>query len=794
MRLYKTFKSKLLSQKWSVALHSHLFIAATSCIILTLCFGCSAQKPAEDPTLSTPVLSPSDKLMADGRQHYKNGDFNKAIASFKKALDLYRDEQQLDGQFEVHLQLAQVYQAVGQYEKALESVAIAEKFGREIKNNRQIVKALTLSGSIYLGIGSYDKARQRLEQSRTMAENLTDAELKAAVLNNLGNLYTTRGSYNKAFDAYMGAADHLVDSGTSDLRAIALTNAATALMRSGRYKESRLLLIQALEQNRILEDSQNKAFSLINLGLLSQQLAAQLPELQNPLLQLSVQIFIEAATVGEEIDSKRAMSYASGYLGGLYEKEGQFRDAIQLTQAAIFRAQEVNAPEALYRWQWQAGRINSALGNIDEAISQYRSAIYTLQSIQQEKTGCYGHYPSTIRESVTQVSLELVDLLLTRASELQEPERQRPYLIEAREVAEVQKIFELRDYYRDDCVDAARSGTTKLDDISKSAVIVYPIVLKDRTEVLFSLPDGLNRFVTRVDKETLTAEVISFRKLLEKRTTREYLPHAQKLYNWLVRPMETELKANGTDTIVFVPDGPLRTIPMSALHDGSRYLIEKYALAITPGLDLTAPKPMSDEDRQVLIFALTQPVKGFAPLPYIPSELESIQSNYSTTTLINQDFRVANIEQSLRNERYNMLHIASHAQFEKEVEKTFLLAYDDKMTIENLNNYIGLLQFRDEPVELLTLSACETAAGDDKAALGLAGVAIKAGARSALATLWHINDLASSVLVGEFYLKLQDPEMSRAAALQHSQIKLLKDSRFNHPGYWSPFLLISDWL
>ena len=196
----------------------------------------------------------------------------------------------------------------------------------------------------------------------------------------------------------------------------------------------------------------------------------------------------------------------------------------------------------------------------------------------------------------------------------------------------------------------------------------------------------------------------------------------------------------------------------------------------------------------MIIFALTQSTQGYPPLPYISSELQTIEKFYESRILINQNFLVSNIEETLKNEDYAILHIASHAQFENELDKTFLLTFDGKLTIDSLNQHIGLLQFRDNPLELLTLSACETAAGDELAALGLAGIAVKAGARSALATLWHINDLASSVLVSEFYQQLQTPNMTRAEALQQAKLKLLNDRRFQHPGYWSPFLLIGSWL
>jgi len=118
---------------------------------------------------------------------------------------------------------------------------------------------------------------------------------------------------------------------------------------------------------------------------------------------------------------------------------------------------------------------------------------------------------------------------------------------------------------------------------------------------------------------------------------------------------------------------------------------------------------------------------------------------------------------------------------------------DDKLTINRLEKLMRLSEFRKEPVELLTLSACQTAVGDERAALGLAGIAIKAGARSALATLWFIDDTATSVLVSEFYRQLQIP-LSKARALQNAQKMVLSQRRFRHPAYWSAFLLIGNWL
>ena len=152
------------------------------------------------------------------------------------------------------------------------------------------------------------------------------------------------------------------------------------------------------------------------------------------------------------------------------------------------------------------------------------------------------------------------------------------------------------------------------------------------------------------------------------------------------------------------------------------------------------------------------------------------------------------LEEELKDGRYSILHIATHGQFAKEVNQSFLLTFDDRLTMAQLERLVGLFRFRQNPLELLTLSACQTGIGDDRAALGLAGIAVKAGARSALATLWYINDEASSELVSEFYLQLRNPAISKARALQLAQLKLLSDRLYEHPAYWSPFLLLNNWL
>lgn len=330
--------------------------------------------------------------------------------------------------------------------------------------------------------------------------------------------------------------------------------------------------------------------------------------------------------------------------------------------------------------------------------------------------------------------------------------------------------------------------------MSPDTVIVYPILLSDRIELLVSLPTGLKRVAVSVSGPEVEQRVRIFRNALEDRDPLRYLQHAQSLYTWLITPLNADLAASQIQTIVFVPDGALRLLPWAALHDGRRFLIEKYALAITPSLTLTAPRPLVHDRVRVLAAGMGSAVEGFPPLPRVQEELRGIQRLYGGTLLLDQDFSPESLDRTLREGRFTVVHIASHGHFAPDAAQSFLVTAQGTLTMERLAQVVGRLRFRAEPLELLTLSACETARGDDRAALGLAGVAIQAGARSALATLWLVADEAAAVLMHKFYQHLHDPGMSRARALQQAQLTLLKHPQYAEPFFWAPFLLINNWL
>ena len=739
-------------------------------------------------------VSPADRQIKIGLELFQRGDFEQSALSWTEASQLYERSGEIRRQSEALVYLSQANQALGRYKEAGKNLDVALSLAEKAGDRTQVASVLGALGNLYIATGPEDAALKNLTEGLRIAKELNNQDLSATILNNLGNLLTAQKKYAEAIAAYNESAALAKSRNNRVLAGKALINAATASMQNKQYKEAKALLDNALDEIRALEPSHDKASGLITIGLAYDDLRSRLPDLKDSLLLLAHQTFTEAGTISDSIGDRRTSSYAWGYLGKLYEDERRYDEALQLTRRATFAAQQINAPESLYRWEWQTGRLLTKQGNIDDAIGAYRRAVRSLQSIRPELSASYGAPQTSFRETMGPLYFELVDLLLQRGQSLRDPNQVAPYLIEARDTVELFKAAELRDYFRDDCVDTALSKVTKLDVVAKTTVIIYPILLPDRTELLIGLPTGLKQVSVPVGMETITQEVREFRRKLEKRTTREYLPHAQKLYDWLIRPIEPDLAAFSIDTLIFVPDGALRTIPMAALHDGKQFLIAKYALGITPSMNLTDPRPIKREGMKVLAVGVTEAVQGFPALPNVSAELQELQTLLGSKNLVDREFLTANFEKELKEEQFSIVHVASHGEFGNDVDNTFLLTFDDKVSLDRLNQMIGVFRFRDDPLELLTLSACDTAAGDDRAALGLAGVAIKAGARSALATLWSINDEAAVDLVIDFYRELKDSSISRAVALQRAQLKLINNPRYEHPGFWSPFLMINNWL
>ena len=761
--------------------------------VITLAAGTSLLLSSTAGMIAAKDLS-ADELMRQGLQAYQRGAFDQALTASKQAAQLYERDGKVMDQSRALVQAAQASEATGQVSQALQQLELALGIAQNLQDRMWTITVLDNVGRAYLAARQPDAAMQYLAQALEMTTRQDSPRTVAGIQNNLGLAHVAQKRMGEALFAFSAASEKAALAGDRPLTARARVNAARAALALKQPEASRNWLDQALEVLKDMDDSHDKAVGLIQVGLGYQQLRAVMPSTDGPLLLRAAGVFLEAATVADHIGDTRMRSYADGYLGHLYETERRYDESLHLTRQAIFSAQAANAPESLYRWQWQLGRLLAHTGQVDEAISAYDQAATALRPIRMEVNTTLATGAVTGEEMVRPLFFEQADLLFKKSSSTDDAKAAEQYLGRARDAIESYKADELRDYFRDQCVDALQARLTKLDTVSSTTAVIYPIIFPSRTEVLISFSTGLVRHSVPITAAQLTEEVRAFRRTVEKRTTLEYLSHAQQIYDWLIRPLESELIRHKIETLVFVPDGALRTIPFSALHDGTSFLIQHYAVAMTPGLYLTDPHPLDRTKIRFLAGGLTKSVQGFPSLPYVAEEVETVRTLYQADQLLNQDFRTTNLEQELRESRYGILHIATHGQFSTDANDSFLLTFDGKLTMTKLDQLIGLFRYRQDPLELLTLSACQTAVGDDRAALGLAGVAIKAGARSALATLWYINDEASAALISEFYRQLRDPSVSKAVAIQRAQIKLLGDRVYDHPAYWSPFLLLNNWL
>lgn len=224
---------------------------------------------------------------------------------------------------------------------------------------------------------------------------------------------------------------------------------------------------------------------------------------------------------------------------------------------------------------------------------------------------------------------------------------------------------------------------------------------------------------------------------------------------------------------------------------GEQYLIEQYGVAIAPGPQLIEPRSLA-QTAQLKALGLTERRQGFTPLPGVVQESNQIASNLTSQVFLNQSFTKQNLQQTIEAANYPLVHLATHGQFSSKLSDTFLLTWDERLTIEGWRT---LLKSRSgsTPIELLVLSACETAEGDQRATLGLAGMAVRSGARSTLATLWSMNDSSTAELMAEFYRKLTQHHLSKPESLRQAQLKLLKNSEYRHPFFWAPFILVGNW-
>ncbi len=759
-------------------------------------------------------------LNTQGSWQMSQGQATAAMTTLQQAANTYKQVGDQAGVIRSLLNQAQILRVLGLYRRAL---TLLTEVNQTLQT--QPDSPLKATGLRHLGnnlrlIGDLSESQKVLEQSLAIAQKLPSPPDIAAALLSLGNTARSSQATAIAFKYYQQAAATI---SSPKIKIQAQLN-QLSLIVAGENKDKYLSLVQPLTQqiqtqltdlppSRVAVYARiNFAQSLMKLGngerlLRNEQpfscpFAERLVRGASPTgeekgcttnnKQQIAQILAIAIQQAQTLGDSRAQAYALVSLGGLYEQKGQWLEAQKLTQQSLILAQAFNAPEIAYRSSWQLGRILKATGDEKGAIAAYTEAVKTLKSLRNDLAAINSVVQFSFREGVEPVYRELVSLLLQPpiSGEITSQER----LEIARKVIESLQLAELDNFFRSACLN---TKPVQIDAVDQKAAVIYPIILADRLEIILSLPNqGLHRYTTSLPKDEIESTLRQLRSQLPNPTSQRFLPLSQQVYNWLIRPLETDLSNSEVKTLVFVLDGSLQNVPMAVLHDGKQYLTQKYGIALTPGLELLEPKPLAILKLKILKAGLSEARQGFDALPAVKMELEQIQSQIPGKVLLNQEFTKTAIQKAIDTVSFQVVHLATHGQFSSKAEETYILTWDDRINVNELNSLLQKTDWRQStPIELLVLSACETAKGDNRAALGIAGVAVKAGARSTLATLWQVNDQATAVLMVRFYQELTKPGVTKAEALHRAQLSILQDRQYGeHPYYWASFVLVGNWL
>jgi CHAT domain-containing protein len=476
---------------------------------------------------------------------------------------------------------------------------------------------------------------------------------------------------------------------------------------------------------------------------------------------------------------------ATGTLGWLHERKGKWEPARKLTTAAI--ALDRDRP---YQWEWQLGRIfqHQNQPDLDRAGAAYDRAIAALENTRRQMQIANTDAQFSLRDRVDTLYREAIDLGL---------QARQPNLARIVTRIDALKLAELENFLQCQIGRYRSIGRFATDT---GAIVFYPIVLADRLEVILGLgKERFARYSVPVSRRQLEATIDRFRTSLNQPQYGWQDAAAAQLYDWLLRPAEPYLPT--AKQLVFVMDGTLQNIPVAALYDRMtrQYAIERYPIAITPGLEILGAKPASDNRSTILIGGLTADTSTFTrstrryePLVNAAAEVRTIKSLFDRSTqLTGKDFNQTEIDRHLTNNSISILHLSTHGRFSSDPRQTFIAMADGRyLDLDRLRTI--LTRQRTQPLDLLVLSACETATGDRRAALGLSGTALRSGAASTLASLWSVDDRATAMLMQEFYRSLARPGTTKAQALRTAQITVRQ--QYAHPYYWSAFVLVGNWL
>ncbi len=789
--------------------------------------------PTKIPDLPAEKLQILAKIInIYGRLWYFQGNLDNALSSWQLATNIYQQLEDRQGIVTSQINQIQALQTLGLYQEAKKIGQIVEQNFKYLPDNLKFQGLLSL-GNIYRSLGDLANSEKYLQATLELAQNNSYKNTNIIQLSladtwhSWGNLerervlpiryeyipwrcepndslslpVKTHKFYEKAKNMYRQVLKQ-ERSPVTNTTIKSQLNLLKLLITTGQWSEA-----MTLSKNIKLSDLTNnrtKVYSQINyaksLACIKQQYSPENISWNKitPLIETAIKD-------AEDLKDMRAKSYALGNLGGLYEyfallaqrqqqdlKAQQWiKQAQKLTQQALYSAQPSQVPDIAYQWQWQLGRLLEAQEKTQESITYYQSAVQTLESVRGDLLTINSDVQFSFRDNIEPVYRQLAQLLL-----------QQPipdHLAQTREVIQNLQLAELENFLRCN-IESNRALDKIVNRPNSTEAVIYPIILDGQIDVILKLPnsDELRYHNTKLSQGEVEEVLQRLQDNLAKpQGKKKVQEHAEQVYQWLIAPFATDLETAKVDTLVFFLDTPLRNIPMAVLYDGNKYLIEKYAVAVTSGLELREPKTLQRERLNAMLAGLTESRQGYPPLKNVDLQLNQISAEIPSQILLDREFTVSSFQNQLQSLPFPVVHIATHGQFSSQPEETFIIAWDKPIDVNELSILLkNTVKTKSEAIELLVLAACQTAKGDKRATLGLAGVAINAGVRSTLATLWKvIADESPGELLSQFYQELSEhPDLTKAEALRRAQLEFLQDDSRNRPYYWATYILLGNWL
>ncbi len=787
----------------------------------------------------------AQSLTVKGHELLNRGQYLEALETWKSATKIYhqlRLDEGITGNL-INQNLA--LQGLGLYLNACDILLSAlkiDKSGYSPKNSRKKtliavinqVKPTSINllglqnlGDVFRLIGNLDESEIVLKKTLSLTQGITPNQDISSILLSLGN---TREAMYERFRAQEKWIEELIYKKETGARIHknallsldyyqAVNNLVTAppqVKLQTKLSSLRLLLdfdkwlkskseanqrfsttkTHIHQQIQPLIDSINKnSFSFDELPLSQSayaklNFADSLNQTSNQQLHsVAIEYAESALKTAQSINNQLLQSFCWGTLGKLNPEKSQ----AYFKQALLF-AQSIQAWDIAYEWQQQLGDLYRKQGKYEPASKLYEAAI---NSLTQVRANLLSSNPDTqffFYEKVEPVYRNYLRLLLTQPDD---------NLEKVIQINEDFQITQLENYLQ--CGKLNLVALNEIKNLDPSPTIIHIIDLSERIEVISQSPKQPLHHHS-VDSQLIREHINNLVDTLQDKNLAYVgedviLEHSQALYNLLIAPIKY---LNSSKILVFTLDAFFQSLPMGLLHDGKNYLLERYGITATLGSRVQQPKLLTPKQLRAFIAGLSKispsfyapnAPKGLKALPGVEVEIANVKNAITySKVLLNEEFLSPILDKELSTDDFSIVHLTTHAQFSSVPDLTMIFAWDKPIIISEFNDLIQeKIQSGQEGIELLVLSACQTAKGNKRSALGMAGVAVQAGARSTLATLWQVDADSSALLMKVFYQGLKDG-LTKVEALRLAQLQLISNPQYQHPSHWAAFLLLGGWL